>query len=352
MRSHLRIALLVGSVGLIAALDSSVSAWGAAPLSIGVMGDSYSDEYEFYPPDRSRARSWVEILARARGLNFGAFATESRGEPRNQGFAHNWARSDADTTDLIRDGQHLGLAGQVARGEVGVVVIFIGGNDFIHALASEDRSGVADQILQRAIRNLDLAVKTVLDASPTVQVFVATVPDILELPMFAAPIRSGHLSPSVVTAYSKAISRYNWHIRQETLTNPRIALVDLSLATRLAPRPDGTHAVLLGRRLDWIRPANDLDHAFLADARHISTLVQGMLANYVINALNARLHARIKPLSLGEILEQDPAASVVASLDSTSLQRRLRSALGPLGREILGLGLSIRLGILVDLPKD
>ena len=317
MRSHLRIALLGWGLGLFMALSPPGLAWGAARPSIGVMGDSYSDEYEFYPPNRSRARNWVEILARARGLNFGAFATASRGGPRNQGFAYNWARSDAETADLIREGQHIGLARQVGRGEVGVVVIFIGGNDFIHALASEERDHVADQALQRATANLDLAVKTILDASPRVQVFVATLPDIVELPMFAIPIREGRLSAKVASTFSAAIKRYNWHIRQSTLANPRIALVDLALATQLAPRSDGGHLVVLGRKLDWIHPANDVDHAFLADSRHISTLVQGMLANFVINALNTRLDAGIKPLSQREILGQDPAASVVASVNST-----------------------------------
>ena len=37
------------------------------PGGVGVMGDSYSDEYQFYPPDRSTARNWVEILAATRG---------------------------------------------------------------------------------------------------------------------------------------------------------------------------------------------------------------------------------------------------------------------------------------------
>ena len=44
-----------------------------SPAGIGVLGDSYSDEYQFYPPDRSTARNWVEILATTRGLDFGRF---------------------------------------------------------------------------------------------------------------------------------------------------------------------------------------------------------------------------------------------------------------------------------------
>src|SRR3954462_3312720 len=110
------------------------------PGGIGVLGDSYSDEYRFYPPDRSTARNWVEILAETRGLNFGGFSVDSRGEPRNQGFQYNWARSDATTDALIASGQHTGVAAQAARGEVGLVFVFIGGNDFINALRSTDPS--------------------------------------------------------------------------------------------------------------------------------------------------------------------------------------------------------------------
>src|SRR4051812_30594148 len=89
---------------------ATLSAARAGDLGgIGVLGDSYSDEYQFYPPDRSVARNWVEILAAARGLDFGRFTAEGRGEPRNQGYEYNWARSDATTEDLIATGQHTGL---------------------------------------------------------------------------------------------------------------------------------------------------------------------------------------------------------------------------------------------------
>jgi phospholipase/lecithinase/hemolysin len=125
---------------------------------IGVLGDSYSDEYQFYPPHRSTARNWVEILAATRGLNFGRFSTRSRGEPRNQGYEYNWARSDATTDDLIATGQHTGLAAQVARGEVNLVVVFIGGNDFINAMKTPDPAAAFQQVGPRAEANLERAV--------------------------------------------------------------------------------------------------------------------------------------------------------------------------------------------------
>src|SRR3954469_446760 len=141
---------------LILALHSCGLAHAGSPGGVGVLGDSYSDEYQFYPPDRSTARNWVEILATTRGLDFGQFAPASRGEPRNQGYAFNWARSDATTDDLIATGQHTGLAAQVARGEVGVVVLFIGGNDFINAMKTPDPAAAFQQVGPRAEANLEL----------------------------------------------------------------------------------------------------------------------------------------------------------------------------------------------------
>jgi hypothetical protein len=142
--------LLVGFVVLVT-LAPLVRADG--PGGIGVLRNSYSDEYQFYPPDRSSARNWVEILAESRRLNFGRFSSQSRGEPRNQGFEYNWARSEATSDDLIASGQHTGLAGQVRTGEVGLVWVFIGGNDFINALKSPQPLDTHSSLLPRALAN-------------------------------------------------------------------------------------------------------------------------------------------------------------------------------------------------------
>src|SRR5262245_49226696 len=72
-----------------------------AALRIGVLGDSLSDEYQFYAPDRTAAANWVEQLSTLRGDlgTFGAFTADPTSpqatETRNQGYAQNWARSGA-----------------------------------------------------------------------------------------------------------------------------------------------------------------------------------------------------------------------------------------------------------------
>jgi lysophospholipase L1-like esterase len=290
--------------------------------AIGVLGDSYSDEYQFYPPDRSTARNWVEILARTRGLSFGRYSAQSRGEPRNQGYEFNWSRSDATTADLITSGQHTGLAEQVARGQVDVVVIFIGGNDFIDALHSRDAAKVVQPVLSRAMANLRIAIETILKASPHVQVLVATLPNVLELPEFAEHLEQGRLSPSLAASYAAEIKRYNAEIRTFALGTPRVVLLDLALLARLAPRPDGDHLRICGRPLDRTHPQNHPDHVFLGDSRHVGTLTQAVMANLVIHTLNSRLNARIKPLSVAEILDLTRTTTQVVTRDSSVFPSR------------------------------
>src|SRR3954465_13189907 len=151
---------------LIALLTPLATAHAGWRGGIGVLGDSYSDEYQFYTPHRSTARHWVEILATTRGFDLGRFSTESRGEPRNQGYEYNWARSDATTEDMIAEGQHTGLAAQVARGGVRRAWIFTGGHGFIHALESPDPDGALARVLPRAQANYRTALETILGAAP------------------------------------------------------------------------------------------------------------------------------------------------------------------------------------------
>jgi phospholipase/lecithinase/hemolysin len=270
---------------------------------IGVLGDSYSDEYQFYPPDRSYARNWVEILATARRLDFGRFDASTRGEPRNQGYAFNWARTWATTEDLIRSGQHTGLAAQVARGEVRLVVIFIGGNDFINALKSPEPMPALSAALPRALENYRTTVRTILGAGPKTKLVLVTVPDIRHLPEFAEALRERRLSVAVADACTVALRRYNAQIRSFAASDARMALIDLDLFTRAVTLLRGDYVMVAGRRLDRRRAGTDLDCLFLADGRHPGTIGQSLMASMFIEVVNAKFSAGVSPLLPNEILE-------------------------------------------------
>ena len=290
------------------------SARAAPPGGIGVLGDSYSDEYQFYPPDRSTARNWVEILAETRGLDFGRFRSEGWGEPRNGGYEFNWARSGATTDDLIASGQHTGLAQQVAAGQVAFVWIFIGGNDFLRALDAPDPDAALAEALPRALANYRRAVDAILGAHPAVRVVTATVPDIRHLPEFA-----GRLARDRAAAFTAAIARFNDPIRALAAGNPRVALLDLDFFAKLGSLVARDRVAVAGRQLDRARPGNDPDCFFLADGRHPGTLAQAQLARLFVHVLDVRFAAGIPPLTDIE----------VARLAETAAAGRLLAGSGP-----------------------
>ena len=154
------------------------------------------------------------------------------------------------------------------------------------------------------------------------QVLVATLPNILELPEFAVPLEHGRLSLSLAASYTAAIGRYNAEVRKLALGTPRVALLDIALLARLAPRPDGDHVRICGRTLDRTHPQNQPDHVFLGDARHVGTLSQAVMANLVIHTLNARFDARIKALGVAEILDLSRPTTRIVRRDKPVLPSR------------------------------
>ncbi len=298
----------LAAVGFLSLLGPSARAGG-----VGVLGDSYSDEYQFYAPHRSTARNWVEILAATRGVDFGEFRPGGWGEPRNQGYAYNWARSGATSADMIATGQHTGLAVQVAKGEVTAAVLFVGGNDFIYALQSDDPRSALAGLGRKAAENVKVAAETLLAASPRVRLVIATVPDILDLPEFRDASRGVRPEPALAGLVLAEMGVFNAEIRRMAGARDRVVVFDfarVSLAARvLWPR---TIAVS-GRRIDRHRSADTLDGLFLADERHLGTISQGLLAKLLLDVLNRKCDAGIPPLDDREVVAFAESLSTPAS---------------------------------------
>ena len=306
---------------------SHATASALAHRGIGILGDGDSDEYQFSSPDRRTARNWVEILSLTRGLDFGRFTTSDWGEPRGRGFEYNWARADATTVDLIATGQHTGLAAQVARGDVRLVVVLIGGNDFINAMHAPDPEAALREALPGALANYQLAVRTIRSADPDVRLVLATVPDIRLLPEFDGPLLVGRLPGRLADACTAAIETYNAQIHALAARDRRIAVLDLALSTRIADRVNHDYAFVAGRWLDRARPGNCPDRVFLADRRHPGTLAQAQLARLFILEINDRFGAGIEPLRDAEILGLVDAPMAGRASAPTS-QRGRREMLG------------------------
>src|SRR5947207_6544709 len=86
----------------------------AALGKLGAMGDSLTDEY-WDSGVSAYATNWTGLLVNYRGVDMGRTAaqagTNSWGSPRNAGYKYNWALSGANSSTLLSQGQHTGLAG-------------------------------------------------------------------------------------------------------------------------------------------------------------------------------------------------------------------------------------------------
>lgn len=270
---------------------------------VGILGDSYSDEYQFYAPHREKARNWVEILGSTRSIDFGEFRTSSWGGPRNSGFAYNWAKSGATTASMIAEKQHEGLADQIAKGDVAIAVVFVGGNDFIEALHSSDPRANLQGLGRTAAANVKMATETLLAASPNVKVVIATVPDVRELPEFRTRIRERTLDPAIAASAVAEIDMFNAELRRLQASTNRIAIFDFAKISKISQVLAPTHITVAGRKIERERVGDSPDRLFLGDSRHLGTVAQGMLAKFLADCLNKNCGTRIKPLDEREIVE-------------------------------------------------
>src|SRR4051812_2389906 len=265
---------------------------------IGVLGDSYSDEYQFSPPHRSPARKWVEELAQDSNVSFGSFSKVNPPGPRNIGFEDNWAISGATSSDMVANGQVAGVAAQVASGRVDLVTVFIGGNDFrdVFTGLGAQGPGAAIAALQTAVptvaTNIAIAAGTVLSppvlaANPDVHVVLTTIPKLSHLPEIRAAVAALPQIAPFVAAVDDAVQYLNGLIRDIAASSNRIAVADYAglIDDVFAATKFKIGNVTLNH--DAIsNPANDPTYLILADGLHPGTLGQGLLANLYVKTAN------------------------------------------------------------------
>lgn len=270
---------------------------------IGTLGDSYSDEYRFYPPDRTFARNWVDVLHMNRKVSFGPFTGSNRGAPRWQGYAYNWAQNLATTESMVQD-QLPGLARQVAYGQVRYANILVGGNDYLFFLQNVAKGLIPPdqipatlaQVTGKAVANVQTAVGTLLAANPNVRVIVTTI-DVSHLPAVVAQTGTPE-GQQVVAATSLAVDQFNAAIRQIAAANPgRVALNDLAVSLQaLANSPTGT-INYGGQTIRLTTVGDEWHNFFLADGIHPGTVGQTLLANTIVQTIDANWGARLAPVT-------------------------------------------------------
>lgn len=327
----MRPAVVLAVVAAVALVPAPAAAGGER---LGALGDSLTDEYaeEGYG---AYASAWSELLEELRGVDFGPTALEAGqpggtwGEPRRTGFEDNWARYGITSDGAIAAGAHTGLAEGAAERGVARAVMILGGNDFSPWAGAYDEiySGQwgepeIDAWIASRIANYE----TILDAlAPS------------GIPVVVASLLDFGVMPYVTNAYPDVAGRDRVGAALAGLRDATRALA----AARFHPFLDfhelnralfGSHAeprgtLLVGNvaiDLDASAGTSGTTAAWVEDAIHPHTPIQGVWANAIAVVLATRTGACLAPLTEAEIL----AASGLAYGGADTLLAEL----GPLHR--------------------
>jgi hypothetical protein len=334
----------LGWLAVAAALLGASAPAGA--LTVGALGDSLTDEYAQYlaqyltpmpqlsptnpQPSGPDPMNWVEQLAsdRAAELDFGALGAWLA--PRNQGYAHNWARAGATTTTLLNEGggQHAGAASQgldlvyvgigsnnfapIDYAPLGLVDVFGGIYNGCQSLAScstpfTGSNGLVYSSIEDYAVDLvaELATAVLAIQASGADIVLGTIADWGDLPASLAtyPIASpgAYTDPGARQLVSDAVEYANVLLLQLAAANG-IPVVDVHA---LLAAGDGSLPLALGGiAIQAGAPGGTRDPTsfFLPDGAHADTLVQGIFANAIIAAANAAYGTDLTPLGDAEIL--------------------------------------------------
>jgi len=286
----------------------------ASAASLGVMGDSLSDEYaeEGYG---SYAENWVEQLELHAGIDLGPTASEagepggSWGEPRRTGYAYNWARSGASSDTLLSDGQHSGLAAHVVSDGLEYAVLAIGANDFYPAGAAYSNiyngtwsSATIQGYVNQRLANIDAALDVVLPTG--VELALVNAPDYGISPT----VQSYYPDPLKREQVRSVIAQMNAGILR-IAQRRRLVLIDMAgaIVAIFGPHASPNTTLSIGNVAIYLQQGDtsgggNPTAAFVDDGVHPNTTLQGIIANVVMEALNIAYGANLSLFSEAEIL--------------------------------------------------
>lgn len=274
---------------------------------IGVIGDSLSDEYQAddtrgyeYAPT---TLNWIEQLVKSRGINFGLWNTW--GDIRRTGFEYNWSRTGATTTAAILNGQHTGLAKQAAEGNVNIVIICIGENDYFpfNETYSAIYNGILiDKSLADTINNTTDNIETIINTirqAKKANIILVTIPD----SNINTAVQLVHQDAAGRQRVSNVINSVNQKI-VDLARKYGLSVADANLFYRNLLNSAPLGSIRVGTEdISLYIPGDEPHHAFLSDAVHPGAVLNGLFANYIISRMNEDFHTAIRPLSDEEILK-------------------------------------------------
>jgi hypothetical protein len=310
----------------------------AAPVHVGAMGDSYSDEYSSLGAGLT---NWVDLLVLSGRADFGAFANFPSGDPRNTGgagsYTYNFAKGGATSTSALGSTTFLptvnnnrsqpgspnrpdlwpGIRGAGTSGAIEYASQGLGGNDMLDLIINQQRlllgldTSRMNPILSRVEQIANIA--TANYTSPLKMVMVQY-PDLGSMPLFAGLPQLGKDSIRLNMQYFNG-SVGTFAAAHGMGTVDLFALWD-DLRNNGGTTIHGIH-ISPGTSAGGLQ---DLRSVWLSDGLHPTPIFQAMWANEFIDVLNNHYGESITPLSPKEMVtltgidpQQNPSATAGSS---------------------------------------
>jgi lysophospholipase L1-like esterase len=220
------------------------------------------------------------------------------------------ARSGANSSTLLTQGQHTGLRGQFSSDGVSNAVLAIGSNDFNPATPSYYfiynnlwNAGQIQTYVNQSLTNIETALVTVRTAG--VSVVLANLIDPGPTPVAT----SGYPSAANRDRVAAAVQTVNSGLRN-LAQKYQVPLVDwygmakttLGPNTSLRPTLKVGNVTINLRGSDPGPPNSAPTNAFVSDGFHPNTVFQGIFANVILQAFNSSYGANMGLFSEQEIL--------------------------------------------------
>jgi hypothetical protein len=344
---------------LIGLLSSDLSTGTGAPES-----GTVSVPPELFLTGRSAASNFVEELAdlRSSQLSYGAFSTASRNATRDQGYQEDWALSGTTAAGFNYSGtgtnfaqeyegypyefqskpivSQPGLVTQVTPdipiSQINVVTILIGGNDYAQAaenyVTNKDTAPLVDTlpsgqvVLNDAIEtSIASAISAIHTASPTTKIVLMTTPDITTTPLvstiLSAPIIKNFLAPNLESNINTDAAALDTYLNATYGNMSGIKVID----TQQLFANFSSHPVIDGVTVNMMGAGQDYTDAFAGDGFHPGTILQGILAQAVVSAINSFspvITPAVTPISDAEIvnfaINSQPKVTLTSSAPTSS----------------------------------
>ena len=259
-------------------------------IGLGVIGDTYSDEY--IAPAYNYADSWVELLSAQGRVDLGQEA--SFDDYRGQGYAFNWSLNGGTTFDLTFEGAGSNLASQVELGHVSHGVLMLGMEDFSDKPDPMSGDVPYEQIYSGTMNDFEVDMKVdqlsiLIGANIDVlgstggHFVVSTIPDPGDTPDY----RTRYPIAAQRERVTAAIQSVNALIRQRASDNGMPVLDLFAMQKALL----GTHTAPIASQtiggVSFSAAAGGAGAAtlFTDDGYHPHTAMQAVIANGVMTAL-------------------------------------------------------------------